>query len=762
MKRSKSKNKKKLIQKLGLIIIILALTTIFFIPVLNNTKLGLDLAGGFEVLYEVKSIDGGKVTRGMLTSTYKTISKRIDSLGVMEPNIIVEGNNRIRVQLAGITDSEEARKMLSQVANLTFRDTDDNLLMTSDVLKSGGAKIGQDEYGRPAVALSIKDKDTFFEVTKKVSEQTENMIVIWLDFEEGKDSYKQEKDKCGTSGSRCLSAAMVSQGFASDVIIQGNFTLKEVENLVDLINSGSLPTKLEEISSKTVNASFGVDSLNKTVIAGIVGISLIMLFMVSLYKFAGFIASVGLFIYAFLTFLTFWLVGGVLTLPGIAALVIGLGMAVDSTVITFARIKDELKENYPLKDAFVKGNKQSFTSILDSNLTTLLAGIILFIFGESSVKGFATMLNISIIVTMLVMVYLTRWLLKIFIDTDYFNDKKYAFVGYKPINERNKFIQKLSNKFDNFDYVKPKNKFYLSSSLIILAGLIVTLIFGLKLGIDFKGGSSITLKSEYIIKEKQLKSDIKEIGYEAYEVEILDDARTSIIKIDHTLNKDEIYEVEKYFGNKYNAKTDIGVVSNIVKKELTKNAIISFLLAAIGMIVYVSLRFTFSYAVGGIVALFHDVFIMIALFGILRLEVDSMFIAALLSIIGYSINDTIVAFDRIRENIKAMYKNKIKKKEDLIDVVNTSLIQTVGRSIVTTITTLIPVMMLILIGSHEIFNFNLALLFGLISGVYSSVFIAAQLWLDLEKKNIGKPIKKKWYEDIEKEPEELKIKGINS
>ena len=130
----------------------------------------------------------------MLTSTYKTISKRIDSLGVMEPNIIVEGNNRIRVQLAGITDSEEARKMLSQVANLTFRDTDDNLLMTSDVLKSGGAKIGQDEYGRPAVALSIKDKDTFFEVTKKVSEQTENMIVIWLDFEEGKDSYKQEKD----------------------------------------------------------------------------------------------------------------------------------------------------------------------------------------------------------------------------------------------------------------------------------------------------------------------------------------------------------------------------------------------------------------------------------------------------------------------------------------------------------------------------------------------------------------------------------------
>jgi SecD/SecF fusion protein len=759
------RSKKKLIQKIGLIIVIIAITTILFIPILKNTKLGLDLAGGFEVLYEVKSIDGGKVTKGMVNSTYKTISRRIDSLGVTEPNIIVEGTNRIRVQLAGVTNSNDAKKLLSQAANLTFRDTKDNLLMNSDVLKSGGARIGQDQRGYPAVALSIKDKETFMKVTSEISKRSDNRIVIWLDFEEGEDSYEKEKDKCGNidlDNIKCLSAATVSQGFSDDVIIQGNFTLKEVESLVQLINSGSLATKLEEVSSKTVNASFGVDSLNKTVIAGIVGISLIMIFVTFVYKFAGFIASVGLFVYAFLTFLTFWLVGGVLTLPGIAAVVIGIGMAIDSSVITFARIKDELKSGSRLKDAFIRGNKNSFASILDSNLTTLLAAVILFIFGESSVKGFATMLIISIIVTMAVMVFLTRELLRMFVNTDYFNNRKYAFVGYKPLEERSKFINKIVEKYNQFDYVKPKNKIYVVSILILVICGIFFGLFGFKLGIDFKGGSSITLKSDYIIKEEQLASDIKDLGYDAYEIETLESNRTSYIKISETLSKEEISKTEQYFKEKYDAKTDIGVVSNIVKKELTKNAIISFILASIGIIIYVSIRFTFSYAVGGIVALFHDVFFMVAVFVILRLEVDSMFIAALLSIIGYSINDTIVTFDRIRENIQVKYKNKIKKKEELVDIVNLSLNQTLIRSMITTITTLIPVVVLILIGSHEIFNFNLALLFGLISGVYSSVFIACQLWLDIEKKNIGKPPKKKWYEDDEKEVEELKIKGINS
>ena len=224
----------------------------------NGLKFGLDLQGGFEVLYKAKSVDGSKMTHEKLVATYKTLSKRIDSLGVSEPEITLEGNDKIRVKLAGVEDPEEARTQLSTVATLSFRDVDDNLLMTSDVLTAGGAKIGQDARGGPAVALSVKDKDKFFEVTNKIKDYDsgKNMIVIWLDFEEGKDSYNSEGRKCGSSGSRCLSAATVSQGFASDVIIQGSFTQDEVSNLVDLINSGSLPAKLTEISSNTVGASF--------------------------------------------------------------------------------------------------------------------------------------------------------------------------------------------------------------------------------------------------------------------------------------------------------------------------------------------------------------------------------------------------------------------------------------------------------------------------------------------------------------------------
>lgn len=719
-----------------------------FNPLLNSLNFGLDLQGGFEVLYQVKSVDGKKVTKDMVTSTYKTIGKRIDVLGVSEPNITVEGEDKIRVQLAGVTDPDEARELLSKAANLTFRDTEDNLLMTADVLKSGGAKVGQDGNGSPAVALSVKDKDKFYKVTKKVSEMDDNRIVIWLDFEEGKDSFATEEAKCGSlTASRCLSVAGVSQGFASDVIIQGNFTTDEVSSLVELINSGSLPTKLEEISSKTVEASFGADSLEKTFIAGIVGIVGVMLLMTILYRFAGFISSIGIVIYTFITFLTFWLIGGVLTLPGIAALVIGIGMAVDACVLNFARIKDELYEGASLQIAFANGNKNSFWAIFDSNLTTLLVAIILFVFGESSIKGFATMLIISICVTMIIMVFLTRTLLKMFVKTGYFDDKTNFFIGVKEsVRPKNHEGRIAKVPFHKTDFMKARIGYFIFSIVLIVVGTVFIGTKGLKLGIDFKGGSSITLTTSQQISEKDLTDDIKKLGFELDHIETLKDDAL-MVRIVDTLDKDEVSKTETYFQEKYKAKTDIGVVSNVVKQELVKNAIISVLIASIGIILYMSLRFTFSYAISGLLAIFIDVFVIISLFSILRLEVSSIFIAAILSIIGYAINDTIVTFDRIKENIIKVGRKNIKKEEQLKEIVNQSLRQTLARSIITTVTTLIPVVSLIVLGSHEILNFNIALLFGLVYGVFSSVFIASGLWYQIEKKRIGKPAKKKWYEE---------------
>ena len=755
----KSKNGKKNVIITAILMGLLAVVIcLLFIPLFKNLKFGLDLQGGFEILYKVDSIDGSKMNSSKLTATYKTLSKRIDSLGVSEPEIILEGNDKIRVKLAGVTDPEQARTQLSTVATLSFRDTNDNLLMTSEVLKAGGAKVSQDSSGNPAVLLTVKDKDKFYEVTNKVKDYEKNMIVIWLDYNGMTDSFAKEGSLCGTSGSNCLSAATVSQGFASDVIIQGNFTEDEVNNLVDLINSGSLPSKLTEISSKTVGASFGDDTLQKTLIAGVIGVVLIGVLLVVIYHFAGFVSTISMLLYTFLVFLVFWLVGGVLTLPGIAALVLGIGMSVDSNVITFARIKEELYKGKSLPLAFKEGVKCSFSAILDSNLTTLIVAIIMFIFGESSIKGFATMLIITVIVTMFTMVFLTRILLNLFVKTNYFNDKTKLFIGVNsediPNVNKNEKVKKVP--FAKVDFLKNRKLFAGVSAIIILVGAVTIGFCGLNLGIDYRAGSDITIATDKDLTKKQINSDLRELGLKSSDITIGDEE--TVIRIDSALDGDKVKEVNTYFEDKYDAKVNIGVVSNVVQRELIKNAILSVLLALVGIILYVSFRFKFSYAVSGVLALLHDVLIMIALFGIFNIEVSSMFIAALLAIIGYSINDTIVTFDRIREKLKNEDESKL-SYDEFYDLCNISIRETFGRTINTTITTLIPVITLIILGSSEILSFNLAMLIGLIAGTYSTIFIATALFLTLEKKNLGKPKKvKRVYTD---EFEEKKIKGIN-
>ena len=758
----KGKNKKK---KVIISTVILFLITVvicyLFVPLFSSLKFGLDLQGGFEILYKAESIDGSKMTQEKMTATYKTLSKRIDSLGVTEPEIVLEGSNRIRIKLAGVTDPESARSQLSTVATLTFRDVDDNLLMTSDVLSSGvAAKVGQDNSGNPAVALSIKDKDKFYEVTNTISQKSDgnNMIVIWLDYNEMTDSFSKEKSSCGTSGSNCLSAATVSQGFASDVIIQGSFTKDEVQNLVDLINSGSLPSKLTEISSNTVGASFGDQTLQKTLVAGIIGVIAISAILILIYHFAGLISSIAMIIYAFLVFLVFWVVGGVLTLPGIAALVLGIGMAVDSNVITFSRIRDELYNGKSLSLAFKEGSKSSFSAIIDSNITTLLVAIIMFILGESSIKGFATVLIITVIVTMFTMVFLTRKLLSMFIKTGYFEDKTKLFINVKkediPDVSKNEKAKKVP--FAGINFFKHKKLCFVISILLILIGGVMFAFKGFNLGIDYKAGTNITIISDEKITKKDLVEDFEYFNLKTSSIQITDSEID--VRIDKSLDGDQVKEINKYLETKYDSKVNIGVVSNLVAKELVKNAIISVLFALIGIIIYISLRFKFSYAFGGVVALVHDVLVIASLFAIFRLEVASMFIAAILAIIGYSINDTIVSFDRIRENLANIDDKKL-TKEKLEEVVNKSIADTFTRTIYTSLTTLVPIIALMVLGSKEIFNFNIAMLIGVIAGTYSSIFIASTIFMIIESKNIGKPKKiKKIYTD---EYEEKKIKGVN-
>lgn len=702
--------------------------------ILGEIKLGLDLQGGFEVLYKVEPLEKGKgkIDESALKSTAQALDKRINVLGVSEPVIQIEGNDRIRVQLAGITDQNEAREMLSTEANLTFRDIQDKKLLDGSDLVQGGATQEFDQYGKPSVSLKLKDANKFKEVTESV---LGSPLVIWLDFEDG-DSYSEEAAK---EEPKYLSAPMVSEVINSDTVsITGNFTVDEATRLAELLNAGALPVKLTEEYSTSVGAQFGDQALKDTVKAGIIGVGIVFLFMLLYYRLPGLVAVITLSIYVYLNLLVLDLMNGVLTLPGIAALILGVGMAVDANIITYERIKDELRVGKSLRAAVQAGNKNSTSTVVDANLTTMLAAIILFVYGTSSVKGFATLLIVSILMSFVSAVYGSRLLLGLLVKSKAF-DKKITWFGVnkkdvKHINENYDTLT-LPTKFDRLDFVKYKNVFFTISSVLIVAGLVIMFIFKLNLGIDFASGSRIEVMADKALTTAEIEDQLDTLNVKADDIIISgDEQNVAAIRIKGDLSQDKINTIKAEFENKYGHDPNVSSVSPTVGKELAKNAIYAIVFSSIGIILYVTIRFEIYMALAAVIALLHDAFFILVIFSITRLEVDITFIAAVLTIVGYSINDTIVTFDRIRENLAK--KKRIKTSQEIKDIINTSIRQTLARSINTVLTVVICVVALLLFGSNAITNFSLALLIGLIGGAYSSIFIASQLWYVWKKKEL--------------------------
>ncbi|QOR65659.1 protein translocase subunit SecDF [Cytobacillus suaedae] len=723
--------------------------------IVNNIKLGLDLQGGFEILYEVKPAKKGDVIdREVLVSTIEALDRRVNVLGVSEPNIQIEGEDRIRVQLAGVDDQNTVREILSTQAKLTFRDVNDKIMLDGTDLVEGGAKQSFAEQNQPIVSLKLKDANLFKEVTEDILAMgpPNNLLVIWLDFEEGVDSYAAEALKAEP---KFISAPRVSQILnTSDVQIEGNFTVESADQLADLLNAGSLPVDLEEIYSTSVGAKFGETALQKTVFAGIIGIAIIFLFMLYYYRFPGVIAVVTLSIYIYLILQIFDWMNAVLTLPGIAALLLGVGMAVDANIITYERIKEELRLGKSVMSAFKSGNRNSLSTIFDANITTLLAAVVLFSFGTSSVKGFATMLIVSILVSFITAVYGSRLLLGLWVNSRIFNNKP-GFFGVKQSEIADIATvtddTEIVTRYDRFDFVKHRKKFFIASGVMFVLGIGLLLTLKLNLGIDFASGTRVEILAEKSLTAEEVTEEFKELGYEPKDVILSGDNREiGVARFIGVLSKDEIAEVKTHFQNLYGAEPSVSTVSPTVGKELARNAFIAVMIASVGIIIYVTIRFEMIMAIAAIIALLHDAFFIIMLFSLTRLEVDITFIAAILTIVGYSINDTIVTFDRIRE---LMNKSKrVKTFEDLSDIVNKALRQTLGRSVSTVITVVFVVLALLFLGAESITNFSFALLVGLISGTYSSLFLASQIWLvwkhkQLEKKRYAK------VEETEPEPE---------
>ncbi len=729
----------------------------------NGMTLGLDLQGGFEILYEVSPLDGQDMPE--MSSVVSSVRKRVDVLGVNEPEITVEGDNRIRVQLAGVDNPEQARRIISSTANLTFRDVNDNLLMDATVLEEGGASVAQDQYGNYVVNLNLSDSNTFYQVTSQVAAMGsgQNLMVAWLDYEEG-ESYAAESRK---EDPAYISAATISEGINGDSAqISGNFTLESATELADLINSGSLPVQMTEIYSDVVSADYGMDAFSSTMLAGAIGVAAVMLFMICVYRLPGVISAITLAVYIFVVFLLYNAMGAVFTLSGIAALVLGVGMAVDSNILTFERIKESMYAGRSVKTAFREGSKDSFRTIVDAQLTTFISALILYIFGTGSVKGFATMLIVSTITTLLLIVFIVRFLLGLLVNSGYL-DERYELFGVKKSDvpdvskgeERRKFT-----KFKGFDFVG-KAKYFICTSLAILVISIVCMgVNGfsgngvMNLGIDFTSGTTLTIQSDAAIDQDTLESQLEELGLDPSSVKINgSESNIASVYLKDAVDADTMSTVKASLQETYGHEVTDNTVTPVIGQELVRNAVIISVLAWIGILIYMSVRFKWDYALSAIVALIHDVLIILAFCAIFRLEINTEIVAVLLTIIGYSVNNSIVVFDRIRDRVRA-HRGRI-TKEEYRELVNEAIQATCTRSVFSTLTTMLPVIFLLFMGSGAIFVFNLTLLIGLIAGAGSSLFIAAQLWYHLRLREKPKKVKK--VKRSKKELDEMIVPGVN-
>lgn len=756
------KKSSRLIAFLLLVILLFAGMGLTYKNVIKNVNLGLDLQGGFEVLYQVDPLHkGDKIDKNALQSTAQTLENRVNVLGVSEPKIQVEDPNRIRVQLAGVKDQKEARKILSSQANLTIRDADDKVKLSGADIKQGSAKQEfKQNTNDPTVTFKVKDKNKFKKVTEEISKKQNNVMVVWLDFKKG-DSYKKEADK---KDPKFVSAANVDQPINSDSVeISGGFHgqegVKKAKQIAELLNAGSLPVDLKEIYSNSVGAEFGQDALDKTIFASVLGVAVIYLFMLGFYRLPGLVAIIALTTYIYLTLVAFNFISGVLTLPGLAALVLGVGMAVDANIIMYERIKDELRIGRTLKQAYSKANKSSFLTIFDSNLTTVIAAAVLFFFGESSVKGFATMLLLGILMIFVTAVFLSRLLLSLLVYSNLFK-KKYWLFGVKKADRHDisegKDAHDLKTSFEKWNFVKLAKPLISLSILIVVVGLVILYIFKLNLGIDFSAGTRVDLQSKEALTQSKVEKVVKDVGLDPDQIQINGSGnKNATVQFKQDLSQAKDNQLSDKMKSEFGNAPQINTVSPLIGQELAKNAMLALVYAAVGIIIYVSLRFEWRMGLSSVLALLHDVFIIVAVFSLLRLEVDLTFIAAILTIVGYSINDTIVTFDRVRENLHKI--KVITSAEQIDDIVNRSIRQTMTRSINTVLTVVVVVVAILLFGAPTIFNFSLALLIGLISGVFSSIFIAVPLWGIMKKRQLKKSPNQKLVVYKEKKSNDEKI-----
>lgn len=714
----------------------------------DNVTLGLDLAGGAYVVMEAQTDATGEELEKLMEQTQAVIENRVNEMGLSEPTVTVESGNRIRVEMPGAEDAQEALEAIGRTAQLQFIDAWGNVVVDGSQVKD--AVFAYNTNGtvqEPGISVTFDSKgsDAFYQATVKAMQNKGT-----------KQDNKYGSFDCGqiliVLDDEVISDPMVQSEIAGgSCFISGSYTKETAAADAALIRGGSLPVELKEINTSIVGASLGYDSFEKAIKAGIIGILAIIIFMIVVYQIMGVAASIALAMYTVIYLAIFQFFGAVITLPGIFGILLSIGMAVDANVIIFARIREEIKNGKSVRVAVRSGFSRATSTIIDSNITTLIAGIVLYQFGTGSVKGFAWTLMVGIIISMLTALLVTRLFIIVLAESKTFGKEK--FFMYK-MNRKDVSETKIP--------VISKRKFWYAISLcIILIGFALGIARGFNMGIDFTGGTMMQIdlgKShaditavEQILDEQDIKASIVYAGDNNEEIIIrtaqsLDnDAREVIL--------DKVYEE---YGLDSSALMAADQFGPSVGAEIQKSALQAVFLACILMLIYIAIRFELNFGIAAILALLVDVLTMISLYGLLHIEINSPFIAAVLIILGYSINNTIVVFDRVRENMRI---GKVHGDE----LVNLSVRQTLSRTISTSITTILAVVALLIMGTPSLRSYVLPVMMGLIAGTYSSIFVSGSIWYDISrivksrKGYKGKKKTKKTYKGAEKSKKEPSV-----
>ena len=686
-------------------------------------KLGLDLKGGLSVTYEIQEDDYSD--KDLEDTKYK-IEQRVEAY-TNEYSVYEDGDKKITAEIPGVTNADEILNALNIEGKLEFLDPDNytkwskgqeyEAALTGDDIKNATAGIDSDNGNDNVVQLAFTDEGAqkFADVT---AANVGNIVYIIYD-------------------NKVVSAPTVQSaitGGSAEINKIGSY--EEAEQLATTIRIGALPLTLKQVRSNIVGATLGSDAISTSLKAGAIGIALVFLIMIIVFRIPGLVASFALAFYTILDLLVLNLFNVTLTLPGIAGVILSVGMAVDANVIIFTRIKEELADGKSVKQAVKGGFHNALSAIIDGNVTTLIAALVLGIFGTGTIKGFAITLAIGVVLSVFTALAVSQSLLTALVNLGV-TDAKYFGVAREP--KKTNFVK--------------AGKFCMLGSLIVIIACFCMMPVNnkskgspLNFSVEFAGGTSLTVgfDKEYSLSEaeKDIVPVIAEaagIGEAGISVQTVSGTNEIVFKMpelsDDGTDDSQMSKVRSALTDKLGADVkEANVISGSVSSEMSKNAIFSVILAAILMLIYIAIRFhDVKFGASAVIALLHDVAMVFCLYIILRLTVGNTCIACLLTIVGYSINATIIIFDRVRENIGVMKPEKATYK----DIVNLSINQTFSRTIYTSLTTFVTIFVLYIMGVASIKEFALTLMAGVVIGAYSSVCITGPLWYYMKTK-LGK------------------------